>query len=125
MNEVHARDGTVWLCSLIYTALFSGSATAWWLKRQMGENHRDSAQMPLPGRENTTGISYERTLLSSAANICNLHCEVNFSLHSLKRIQIIYKRNLPLRLGTYKYALILPVIVLFLYSFNTVIRRNM
>jgi TonB-dependent SusC/RagA subfamily outer membrane receptor len=96
---------------------------AWLLKRQIGENLEFIADATAKV-QNTTGISYERTLLSSAASHMQPALANNFFTPFVKkRIQMLQKETSK-TWNAYKYALILPVIVLFLYSFNTVTKTE-
>ncbi|BAO55798.1 M56 family metallopeptidase [Nonlabens marinus] len=124
-EQVHARE---WhsidlLLTHLYCAIFWMNPLAWWLKRQIGENLEFIADAHAKV-ENTTGISYERTLLSSAASHMQPALANNFFTPFIKkRIQMLQKETSK-TWNAYKYALILPVIVLFLYSFNTVTKTE-
>ena len=120
-EQVHARE---WhsidlLITHIYCALFWINPLAWLLKRQVGENLEFIADATAKV-QNKTGLSYERTLLSSAASHMQPALANNFFTPFIKkRIQMLQKETSK-NWNAYKYALILPVIIVFLYSFNVV-----
>ncbi|AZQ43934.1 M56 family metallopeptidase [Nonlabens ponticola] len=120
-EKVHARD---WhsidlLISHLYRAIFWINPLAWLLKRQIGENLEFIADATAKV-QNETGVSYEHTLLSSAASHMQPALANNFFTPFIKkRIQMLQKETSK-QWNAYKYALILPVLVLFLYSFNVV-----
>ncbi|PRP66032.1 M56 family metallopeptidase [Nonlabens agnitus] len=124
-EQVHARE---WhsmdlLLSHLCCAVFWLNPLAWLLKRQIGENLEFIADATAKV-ENTTGISYERTLLSSAASHMQPALANNFFTPFIKkRIQMLQKETSK-TWNAYKYALILPVMALFLYSFNTVTKTE-
>lgn len=124
-EQVHARQ---WhsidlLLSHLYCAVFWINPLAWLLKRQIGENLEFIADATAKV-DNNTGLSYERTLLSSAASHMQPALANNFFTPFIKkRIQMLQKETSK-KWNAYKYALILPVIVLFLYSFNTVTKTE-
>ncbi|KQC33158.1 hypothetical protein AAU57_07415 [Nonlabens sp. YIK11] len=124
-EQVHAREwhSVDLLLSHLYCAVFWLNPLAWWLKRQIGENLEFIADATAKV-ENTTGISYERTLLSSAASHMQPALANNFFTPFIKkRIQMLQKETSK-TWNAYKYALILPVMALFLYSFNTVTKTE-
>ncbi|WP_194850082.1 M56 family metallopeptidase [Nonlabens antarcticus] len=124
-EQVHAREwhSVDLLLTHIYCAVFWMNPMAWLLKRQIGENLEFIADATAKV-ENTSGISYERTLLSSAASHMQPALANNFFTPFIKkRIQMLQKETSK-KWNAYKYALILPVIVLFLYSFNTVTKTE-
>jgi len=120
-EKVHARE---WhsidlLLTHLYRAVFWINPLAWMIKRQVGENLEFIADATAKV-QNNTGISYERTLLSSAASHMQPALANNFFTPFIKkRIQMLQKETSK-KWNAYKYALILPVIVLFMYSFNVV-----
>lgn len=107
------------LLSHLYKAVFWMNPLAWWLKKQIGENLEFIADATAK-TQNTTGISYERTLLSSAAFHLQPSLANNFFTPFIKKRIMMLQKEASARWNAYKYALILPVIVLFLYSFNVV-----
>ncbi len=120
-EQVHARE---WhsldlILTHIYCALFWANPLSWWLKRQVGENLEFIADATAKV-ENTSGISYERTLLSSAASHMQPTLANNFFTPFIKKRILMLQKETSKKWNAYKYALILPVIVLFMYSFNTV-----
>jgi|GEM_PF-1293516 len=120
-EQVHAREwhSVDLLLTHVYCAIFWMNPLAWLLKRQIGENLEFIADATAKV-QNTTGISYERTLLSSAASHMQPALANNFFTPFIKkRIQMLQKETSK-TWNAYKYALILPVILLFLYSFNVV-----
>lgn len=124
-EQVHACEwhSVDLLLTHIYCAVFWVNPLAWLLKRQIGENLEFIADATAKV-QNTTGISYERTLLSSAASHMQPALANNFFTPFIKkRIQMLQKETSK-TWNAYKYALILPVIVLFLYSFNTVTKTE-
>lgn len=124
-EQVHAREwhSVDLLLTHLYCAVFWINPLAWLAKRQIGENLEFIADATAKV-QNTTGISYERTLLSSAASHMQPALANNFFTPFIKkRIQMLQKETSK-TWNAYKYALILPVIVLFLYSFNTVTKTE-
>lgn len=120
-EKVHARE---WhsidlLISHLYRAVFWINPLAWILKRQIGENLEFIADSTAKFK-NKTGISYERTLLSTAASHMQPALANNFFTPFLKKRILMLQKEASARWNAYKYALILPVLVLFLYSFNVV-----
>ena len=120
-EKVHARE---WhsidlLVSHIFRALFWINPLVWLLKRQIGENLEFIADSKAK-TQNTTGISYERTLLSTAASHMQPALANNFFTPFIKKRILMLQKEASAQWNAYKYALILPVIILFLYSFNVV-----
>ncbi|MGJ8684092.1 MAG: M56 family metallopeptidase [Nonlabens sp.] len=120
-EKVHARQ---WhsidvLLSHLYRAVFWMNPLAWWLKKQIGENLEFIADAEAK-TQTKTGISYERTLLSSAAFHLQPSLANNFFTPFIKKRIMMLQKEASARWNMYKYALILPVIVVFLYSFNVV-----
>ncbi len=124
-EQVHARE---WhsldlLFSHMYRAVFWINPLAWLLKRQIGENLEFIADASAK-IENATGISYERALLSSAASHMQPALTNNFFTPFIKKRIHMLQQTTSNKWNAYKYALILPMIVLFLYSFNTVTKTE-
>ncbi len=120
-EQVHAREwhSVDLLLTHLYCAIFWINPLAWWYKKQVGENLEFIADATAKV-ENTSGLSYERTLLSSAASHMQPVLANNFFTPFIKkRIQMLQQQTSK-KWNAYKYALILPVLVLFLFSFNTV-----
>ncbi|WP_124979833.1 M56 family metallopeptidase [Nonlabens xiamenensis] len=120
-EKAHARQ---WhsidlLLAHLYRALFWVNPLAWILKRQIGENLEFLADAKAK-RENNQGMSYERTLLSAAAGHMQPALANNFFTPFIKKRIMMLQQEASARWNAYKYALILPVIVIFLYSFNVV-----
>ncbi|PQJ30542.1 hypothetical protein BST92_00675 [Nonlabens arenilitoris] len=120
-ERVHARQ---WhsidvLVSHLYRAIFWINPLAWWLKKQIGENLEFIADAEAK-TQTKKGISYERTLLSSAAFHLQPSLANNFFTPFIKKRIMMLQKEASARWNAYKYALILPVIVVFLYSFNVV-----
>lgn len=120
-EKVHARQ---WhsidvLLSHLYRAVFWMNPLAWWLKKQIGENLEFIADAEAK-TQTKSGISYERTLLSSAAFHLQPSLANNFFTPFIKKRIMMLQKEASARWNAYKYALILPVIVVFLYSFNVV-----
>ncbi|WP_405371133.1 M56 family metallopeptidase [Nonlabens sp. Asnod2-A12] len=120
-EKVHARE---WhsidlIASHLFKALFWINPLVWLLKRQIGENLEFIADSKAKVK-NTTGISYERTLLSAAASHMQPALANNFFTPFIKKRIVMLQKEASANWNAYKYALILPVIVLFLYSFNVV-----
>jgi len=120
-EKVHAKQ---WhsidlLISHIFRALFWFNPLVWLLKRQIGENLEFIADSKAK-TQNTTGISYERTLLSTAASHMQPALANNFFTPFIKKRILMLQKEASAQWNAYKYALILPVIALFLYSFNVV-----
>jgi bla regulator protein BlaR1 len=120
-EKVHAREwhSVDLLASHIFRALFWINPLVWELKRQIGENLEFIADSKA-ATQNTTGISYERTLLSTAASHMQPALANNFFTPFIKKRIVMLQKEASAHWNAYKYALILPVIVLFLYSFNVV-----
>jgi TonB-dependent SusC/RagA subfamily outer membrane receptor len=124
-EKVHVRD---WhsidlLLSHLFRAFFWVNPLAWILKRQVGENLEFIADATAKVA-NDTGLSYERTLLSTAASHMQPALANNFFTPFIKkRIQMLQKETSK-KWNAYKYALILPVLAIFLYSFNTVTKTK-
>lgn len=119
-EKVHARQ---WhsvdvLLSHLYKAIFWINPLAWLLKKQIGENLEFIADAE--AKTQAKGISYERTLLSSAAFHLQPSLANNFFTPFIKKRIMMLQKEASARWNMYKYALILPVIVVFLYSFNVV-----
>ncbi|AGC75249.1 TonB-dependent SusC/RagA subfamily outer membrane receptor [Nonlabens dokdonensis] len=120
-EKVHARQ---WhsidlLASHIFRAVFWINPLVWLLKKQIGENLEFIADSKAK-IQNTSGISYERTLLSTAASHMQPALANNFFTPFIKKRIMMLQKEASAQWNAYKYALILPVIVLFLYSFNVV-----
>ncbi|MEO9889413.1 M56 family metallopeptidase, partial [Nonlabens ulvanivorans] len=120
-EKVHARQ---WhsidvLLSHLYRAIFWINPLAWWLKKQIGENLEFIADAEAK-TQTKSGVSYERTLLSSAAFHLQPSLANNFFTPFIKKRIMMLQKEASARWNAYKYALILPVIVVFLYSFNVV-----
>jgi hypothetical protein len=120
-EKVHVRQ---WhsidlLISHLYRAVFWINPLAWILKKQIGENLEFIADCTAK-LKNKTCISYERTLLSTAASHMQPALANNFFTPFLKKRILMLQKEASARWNAYKYALILPVLVLFLYSFNVV-----
>ena len=120
-EKVHARE---WhsidlIASHVFKAIFWINPLVWLLKRQIGENLEFIADSKAK-TQNTTGISYERTLLSTAASHMQPALANNFFTPFIKKRIVMLQKEASATWNAYKYALILPVIVLFLYSFNVV-----
>ncbi|MEN8898623.1 MAG: M56 family metallopeptidase, partial [Nonlabens sp.] len=120
-EKVHARE---WhsidlLVSHLFRAVFWINPLVWLLKRQIGENLEFIADSKAK-IQNTSGISYERTLLSTAASHMQPALANNFFTPFIKKRILMLQKEASAQWNAYKYALILPVIVLFLYSFNVV-----
>ncbi len=120
-EKVHARE---WhsidlIVSHLFKALFWINPLVWLLKRQIGENLEFIADSKAKVK-NTTAISYERTLLSAAASHMQPALANNFFTPFIKKRIVMLQKEASANWNAYKYALILPVIVLFLYSFNVV-----
>jgi bla regulator protein BlaR1 len=120
-EKVHARE---WhsidlLLSHVFKALFWINPLVWILKRQIGENLEFIADSKA-ATQNTTGISYERTLLSAVASYKQPALANNFFTPFIKNRILMLQKEASAQWNAYKYALILPVMVLFLYSFNVV-----
>ncbi|MFT7118576.1 MAG: bla regulator protein BlaR1 [Flavobacteriales bacterium] len=120
-EKVHAKQ---WhsidlLVSHVFKALFWINPLVWVLKRQIGENLEFIADSKA-ATQNITGISYERTLLSTAASHVQPALANNFFIPFIKKRIVMLQKEASAHWNAYKYALILPVIVLFLYSFNVV-----
>lgn len=120
-EKVHARE---WhsidlLASHIFKAVFWINPLVWLLKKQIGENLEFIADSKAK-IQNTSGISYERTLLSTAASHMQPALANNFFTPFIKKRIMMLQKEASAQWNAYKYALILPVIVLFLYSFNVV-----
>ncbi|AUC79441.1 hypothetical protein CW736_08670 [Nonlabens sp. MB-3u-79] len=120
-EKVHAKQ---WhsidlLVSHVFKALFWINPLVWVLKRQIGENLEFIADSKA-ATQNTTGISYERTLLSTAASHMQPALANNFFTPFIKKRILMLQKEASAQWNAYKYALILPVIILFLYSFNVV-----
>ncbi len=120
-EKVHARQ---WhsldvILSNIYCAVFWFNPLAWWIKRQITENLEFIADAEAKAA-NTSSISYERTLLSVLASQPQPALANNFFTPSIKKRIVMLQKETSARWHAYKYALILPVIVIFLYSFNVV-----
>ncbi|MGB5981245.1 MAG: M56 family metallopeptidase [Nonlabens sp.] len=107
------------LLSTLYRAVFWFNPLAWWVKRQITENLEFIADSEAKAA-NTSSISYERTLLSVMASQHQPALANNFFTPFIKKRIIMLQKETSARWNAYKYALILPVIVLFLYSFNVV-----
>ncbi len=120
-EKVHARQ---WhsidvLLSHLYRAIFWINPLSWWLKKQIGENLEFIADAEAK-TQTKSGVSYERTLLSSAAFHLQPSLANNFFTPFIKKRIMMLQKEASARWNAYKYALILPVIVVFLYSFNVV-----
>jgi len=120
-EKVHARQ---WhsmdvLLSHLYRAVFWVNPLAWWLKKQIGENLEFIADAEAK-THTKSGMSYERALLSSAAFHLQPALANNFFTPFIKKRIIMLQKEASAGWNMYKYALILPVIVVFLYSFNVV-----
>ncbi|QJP34801.1 TonB-dependent receptor plug domain-containing protein [Nonlabens sp. Ci31] len=120
-EKVHARE---WhsidlLLSHVFKALFWINPLVWVLKRQIGENLEFIADSKA-ATQNTTGMSYERTLLSAVASYKQPALANNFFTPFIKKRILMLQKEASATWNVYKYALILPVIVIFLYSFNVV-----
>ncbi|WP_438969332.1 M56 family metallopeptidase [Nonlabens sp.] len=120
-EKVHAKE---WhsidlLVSHVFRAVFWINPLVWLLKRQIGENLEFIADTKAK-IQNKSGISYERTLLSTAASHMQPALANNFFTPFIKKRILMLQKEASARWNAYKYALILPVIVLFLYSFNVV-----
>ncbi|ARN77638.1 hypothetical protein BST97_06315 [Nonlabens spongiae] len=120
-EKVHARQ---WhsldvIISNLYRAVFWFNPLAWWIKRQITENLEFIADAEAKAA-NTSSISYERTLLSVLASQPQPALANNFFTPSIKKRIIMLQKETSARWHAYKYALILPVIIVFLYSFNVV-----
>ncbi len=120
-EKVHARE---WhsidlIVSHVFRAVFWINPLVWLLKRQIGENLEFIADAKAK-IQNTSGISYERTLLSTAASHMQPAMANNFFTPFIKKRIMMLQKEASAQWNAYKYALILPVIVLFLYSFNVV-----
>ena len=120
-EKVHARE---WhsidlIISHIFKAVFWINPLVWLLKKQIGENLEFIADSKAK-IQNTSGISYERTLLSTAASHMQPALANNFFTPFVKKRIMMLQKEASAQWNAYKYALILPVIVLFLYSFNVV-----
>jgi hypothetical protein len=120
-EKVHARE---WhsidlLLSHVFKALFWINPLVWVLKRQIGENLEFIADSKA-ATQNTSGMSYERTLLSAVASYKQPALANNFFTPFIKNRIVMLQKEASATWNVYKYALILPVIVIFLYSFNVV-----
>ena len=120
-EKVHARQ---WhsldvIISNLYRAVFWFNPLAWWVKNQITENLEFIADAEAKAA-NSSSISYERTLLSVLASQPQPALANNFFTPSIKKRIVMLQKETSARWHAYKYALILPVIVVFLYSFNVV-----
>ena len=119
-EKVHARQlhSLDVIISTVYRAIFWFNPLAWWVKKQITENLEFIADSQAKST-NTSSISYERTLLSVMA--CQQPALANnFFTPFIKQRIVMLQKETSARWHAYKYALILPIIVLFLYSFNVV-----
>ncbi len=120
-EKVHARE---WhsidlLISHLYRAVFWINPLAWLLKRQIGENLEFIADAQAKSQHNES-VNYERALLSSAASHMQPALANNFFTPFIKERIAMLQKEASATWNAYKYALILPVMVLFIYSFNVV-----
>lgn len=120
-EKVHAKE---WhsidlLVSHVFRSVFWINPLVWLLKKQIGENLEFIADSKAK-TQNKSGISYERTLLSTAASHMQPALANNFFTPIIKKRILMLQKEASAQWNAYKYALILPVIVLFLYSFNVV-----
>jgi TonB-dependent SusC/RagA subfamily outer membrane receptor len=120
-EKVHARQ---WhsmdvIISTAYRAVFWFNPLAWLVKRQITENLEFIADAQAK-TNNTSSISYERTLLRVMACQRQPALANNFFTPFIKQRIVMLQKETSARWQAYKYALILPIIVLFLYSFNVV-----
>ncbi len=122
-ERVHARQyhSIDLLASHVYRAVFWVNPLAWLLKQQIGENLEFIADAQASKR-NVTDLSYERALLSSAAGHLQPALANNFFTPFIKKRILMLQQQASKKWQVYKYAFVLPVIVLFLYSFNVVER---
>nr|WP_081926355.1 TonB-dependent receptor plug domain-containing protein [Nonlabens ulvanivorans] len=121
-EKVHARQ---WhsvdvLLSHLYRAVFWINPLSWWLKKQIGGENLEFIADAEAKTQIKSGVSYERTLLSSAAFHLQPSLANNFFTPFIKKRIMMLQKEASARWNAYKYALILPVIVVFLYSFNVV-----
>lgn len=120
-EKVHARE---WhsidlLISHLYRAVFWINPLAWFIKRQIGENLEFIADAQTKSQHNES-INYERALLSSVASHMQPALANNFFTPFIKKRITMLQKEASATWNAYKYALILPVMVLFIYSFNVV-----
>ncbi len=120
-EKVHARQ---WhsldvIASNVYRAVFWFNPLAWWIKNQITENLEFIADAEAKAA-NSSSISYERTLLSVLASQPQPALANNFFTPSIKKRIVMLQKETSARWHAYKYALILPIIIVFLYSFNVV-----
>jgi hypothetical protein len=120
-EKVHARQlhSLDVIISTVYRAVFWFNPLAWWVKKQITENLEFIADAQAKSN-NTSSISYERTLLSVMACQQQPALANNFFTPFIKQRIVMLQKETSARWHAYKYALILPIIVLFLYSFNVV-----
>ncbi|MGB3592169.1 MAG: M56 family metallopeptidase [Nonlabens sp.] len=122
-EKVHARQWHTLdlLLSHLLRALFWINPLVWLVKRQISENLEFIADSHAKSNSNAS-ISYERTLLSSAAGHLQPVLANNFFTPFIKKRILMLQKEASDKWHIYKYALILPVLVMFLYSFNVVER---
>jgi hypothetical protein len=120
-EKVHARQyhSMDILIAVVYRALFWFNPLSWLVKRQITENLEFIADSQAKS-SHTSSISYERTLLSVMSCPQQPALANNFFTPFIKERILMLQKETSARWHAYKYALILPIIVVFLYSFNVV-----
>lgn len=120
-EKVHAREwhSVDLLLTHLYRAVFWINPLAWLLKRQIGENLEFLADAQAKS-QHSDSVNYERALLSSAASHMQPALANNFFTPFIKQRIAMLQKEASATWNAYKYALILPVMVVFIYSFNVV-----
>jgi hypothetical protein len=120
-EKVHARQwhSVDLLLSHVYRAFFWWNPLAWIVKTQIGENLEFIADSHAKSRH-AHGHTYERALLSRAASHMQPALANNFFTPFIKQRIVMLQKEASATWNAYKYALILPVMLVFIYSFNRV-----
>ncbi|MDP5101829.1 MAG: hypothetical protein NWQ09_10915, partial [Nonlabens sp.] len=120
-EKVHARQwhSVDLLLSHLYRAFFWWNPLAWIAKKQIGENLEFIADA-VAKRQHAHGHTYERALLSRAASHMQPALANNFFTPFIKQRIVMLQKEASATWNAYKYALILPVMLVFIYSFNRV-----
>ncbi|ARN70923.1 hypothetical protein BST91_04300 [Nonlabens tegetincola] len=120
-EKVHAKE---WhsidvIITHIYCALFWINPLSWFLKKQVAQNLEFIADAKAAAVQEGN-MSYARTLVNAVVLQQQPALANNFVTPFIKQRIIMLQKEASKKWSAYKYALILPVIILFLYSFNTV-----
>lgn len=120
-EKVHAKQwhSVDLLVSHLYRAVFWWNPLAWIAKKQIGENLEFIADA-VAKRQHSHGHNYERALLSRAASHMQPALANNFFTPFIKQRILMLQKEASATWNAYKYALILPIMLVFIYSFNRV-----